>query len=200
MFENIPFLKVCQSTLLQKGFHFFLADLKIDENKVNTHGNMRKNSRVHTPADVFLCLWTHTLRPEAVTGFESDLSLLPAHMEGGSAEERQRMLRWLNLLQKRVLLSRCGALVRGYRPSRPPTSNTLASTLLSQGSRCKALWQALNELNARSDCHSNDLLGNKQVWRADTADRSAILTDQRNMILTLPHGLLLVLVCFLSTS
>lgn len=190
MFENIPFLKVCQSALLQKGFHFFLADLKIDENKVNTHGNMRK----------FLCLWTHTLRPEAVTGFESDLSLLPAHMEGGSAEERQRMLRWLNLLQKRVLLSHCGALVRGHRPSRPPTSNTLASTLLSQGSRCKALWQALNELNARSDCHSNDLLGNKQVWRADTADRSAILTDQRHMILTLPHGLHLVLVCFLSTS
>lgn len=146
--------------MLKCTFLHWRKKVHLIENKVNSHGNMRKNSRVHTPADVF-CACEHTQRPEAGTGFESILSFLPANIEGGSAVERQRMLRWLNLLQKRVLLSSCGASVRGYRPSTPRTSKTLASTLLSRGSECKGLWQSLNELNARLDCHSNDLLGNK---------------------------------------
>lgn len=151
-------------------YSFYSAYLKVHliEKKVNIHVQELRHPQMFS-------VFVNTHR---------DLRLLQAlnqsylSSQGRSAVERQRVLRWLNLLQKPVLLSSCGALVRGYRPSTPPTSKRLASASLM------GLRQCLNELNARLDCHSNDLLGNKSVWRADTANRSVILTEQWHMTLT----------------
>lgn len=156
---------------------FSLLKTALDWKQVSIHENMCNNSP-HTHSYV-LHLWTHTETWGCCLLWICLIfppSEHPGRFSGRKAESAE-----MTEPASKTCLEQLRRVGKGYRPSTPPTSKTIANASLM------GLQQCLNELNARLDCHSNYLLGNKSVWRADTADRSVILTDQWHMTL-IPIG------------